>query len=112
MKKVVLLFVTLALAQSVVAETWENVTLVDNMCATKSEIKADPGSHPRACALQCSKAGYGVMTTDGKFLKFDAAGNAKALELLKSTNEGDHLKVKVSGQQDGDQIKVAAISLL
>jgi hypothetical protein len=112
MKRAVLLLAMLALAQLAVAQTWENATLIDAMCATKANIKADPGSHPRACALQCSKAGYGVITPDGKFLKFDDTGNAKAAELLKSTSKADHLKVRVSGTQAGDQIKVDSISLL
>ncbi len=112
MKKAVVLAAALLLAQLALAQTWENATLIDAMCATKDKVKADPGSHPRACALQCSKAGYGVITSDGKFLKFDDAGNAKAGALLKSTDKADHLKVKVSGEAQGDQIKVESISLL
>lgn len=110
MKKVALLLATLALAQLAVAETWENVSLMDSNCAARA--KADPDAHTRACMLKCSKAGYGVITSDGDFLKFDDAGNAKAAELLKKTDKADHLRVKVSGERQGDQLKVESISLL
>ncbi len=110
MKKVAVLLVTLALAQLAFAQTWNNVSLIDSNCATRA--KADPDAHTRACALKCSKAGYGVITADGDFLKFDAAGNAKAAELLKSTDKTDHLRVNVTGERQGDQLNVKSISLM
>ena len=32
-------------------------------------------AHTRNCARQCSKAGYGILASDGRFLRFDSAGN-------------------------------------
>ncbi len=110
MRKAAILMAALVLAQVAFAQTWENATLIDSMCATKA--KANPDAHTRACAMQCSRAGYGVLTGDGKFLKLDDAGNAKAVELLKSSDKTDHLRVKVTGTTEGDQIKVESISLL
>ncbi len=109
MKKLVVILTVLMLAQLAAAQNWDNVTLIDAMCAAKA--KADPDAHPRSCALQCSKAGYGILTADGNFLKFDSAGNAKAAELLKSTTKADHLRVKVNGERQGDQLAVESISL-
>ncbi len=109
MKKLVVILTLFLLAQFAAAQTWENVTLMDAMCSTKA--KANPDAHPRSCALQCSKAGYGILTGDGNFLKFDSAGNAKALELLKASDKADHLRVKVSGELRGDQLAVQTLSL-
>jgi hypothetical protein len=44
-------------------------------------------------------------------LSFDAAGNEQAVAALKSSKKKDNLKVKVSGEVDGDTIKVASLKL-
>ena len=64
------------------AETW-NGTLVDVMCKNQ-----DLAGHTTKCAINCSKSGYGLVLADGKFVKFDEAGNAKALAALKATQQG------------------------
>jgi hypothetical protein len=57
----------------------------------------------------CEKSGYYVLTADNKYLVFDAAGNEQAAAALKSSRrKKDNLKVKASGEVDGDTIKVAA----
>ena len=72
--------VTLTLAGAMfAAESWSG-TVVDVMCKNK-----DLANHTRECALGCSKGGYGLVLADGKFLKFDEAGNAKTLAALKSS---------------------------
>jgi hypothetical protein len=70
--------------------------------------------HKRDCALMpdCQKSGYGVVTYDSKFLKFDESGNRKALAALKASKKEDDLKVEVSGEIQGDTIKVATLKLL
>lgn len=52
------------------------------------------------------------MTDDQKFYRFDDAGNKKAVELLKNIPDKDNLKVIISGDIDGDTIKVGRMSLL
>ncbi len=79
-------------------------TVVDVMCRGK-----DLAGHTRECALTCSKSGYGLVTPDGKFLKFDEAGNARALTSLKKLSKDKDLKAKVSGTLDGEVLKVQAI---
>jgi hypothetical protein len=64
------------------------------------------------CALACEKSGFGVLTADKKFLKVDADGNAKMLEALKGSDRTDHLRVNVSGDVEGDTIKVTSVKLL
>ena len=87
------------------AETFSG-TVVDVMCRTK-----DLASHTRECAIQCSRGGYGLVTADGKFLKFDEKGNARILGLLKKSAKEKDLKAKVTGTADGDVIKVEALEL-
>ena len=89
------------------ADTWTNVSMVDTMCATK--VKADPDAHTRECALQCVKGGYGILASDGTYLKFDKAGNDQALAILKASKASDHLRVTVAGTRKGDTIAVASI---
>ncbi len=87
------------------AETWSG-TIVDTMCKGK-----DVASHTRQCALNCAKGGYGLVTADGKFVKFDEAGNAKALAALKGSKRDKDMRAKVSGSIEDDVIKVASINL-
>lgn len=87
------------------AETW-NGTLVDVMCKNK-----DLASHTTKCAIGCAKSGYGLVLADGKFVKFDEAGNTKALAVLKTTGKEKDLKAKVTGTLDGDTVQVEAVEL-
>lgn len=82
-------------------------TLVDQMCKGKEDLAA----HTTKCAVACSKSGYGIMTADGKFIKFDDAGNTKALAALKATSKEKDLKATVNGTMDGETLKVESVSL-
>ena len=99
--------------------------LMDEMCSSKAEVRIVSGprleggmivaeAHTRECALMpaCQKSGYGVFTYDNKFLKFDEAGNRKALAALKASKKEDDLKVEVTGEVQGDTIKVASLKLV
>ena len=89
--------------------------LVDKMCASAhaSEGEKFGKMHKRECALMpsCVKSGYGVLTADGKFYKFDEGGDKKALEALKATSKADNIQIIVDGYQDGDNLKVASLKL-
>jgi hypothetical protein len=91
-------------------ESYTNVTVIDVNCSKKAA--ADPDSHTRSCALQCAMSGYGIIATDKKFIKFDDAGNTKVQEALKASDKKDHLRVDVSGDLQGDTLKVTSIKLL
>jgi hypothetical protein len=113
MKRLTSLFVLAGLAAMPVfasAESYNGVSVVDVNCSKK--VAADPDSHTRACALKCSASGYGIITSDQKFLKFDAEGNKKITEALKSSKKTDHLRVNVDGDVQGDTLKVSSITLL
>lgn len=100
--KVLLLALVAALVH---AENWTG-TLVDVMCKGR-----DLASHTTKCALACAKGGYGLVLADGKFVKFNESGNAKALALLKTTAKEKDLKAKVSGTLDHETIRVESIEL-
>jgi len=93
--------------------------LIDKACSAKATSKAGAAgqtaakAHDRDCALMssCQKSGYGVFTSDNKYLTFDDAGNKKALAALKKSKKTDNLAVTVSGDVQGDTIKVANLKL-
>lgn len=82
-------------------------TVVDVMCKGK-----DLSGHTRECAVTCAKSGYGLVTADGKFLKFDESGNARTLSSLKKLTKEKDLKAKVTGTMDGDVLKVQSIEFV
>jgi hypothetical protein len=92
-------------------KTFNDVSVVDVACS-KRQAATDADAHTRECALACEKSGFGVVTADKKFLKFNAEGNTKMLEALKASDKTDHLRVDVSGDVDGDTIKVTSVKLL
>jgi hypothetical protein len=91
-------------------ESYKDVAVVDVNCSKK--VAADPDSHTRACALKCAASGFGIVTKEKQFLKFDEAGNIKITEALKASDKKDHLRVDVSGDVQGDTLKVTSIKLL
>ena len=99
--------------------------LIDEMCSSKAEVRIVSGprleggmivaeAHTRECALMpaCQKSGYGVFTYDNKFLKFDEAGSRKALTAIRASKKEDDLKVEVTGEIQGNTIKVASLKLI
>ena len=103
-------FILLALPALAAPKTFNDVAVVDVACSKM--VAADPDSHTKDCALKCQKSGYGIVTADKQFLKFDADGNAKILEQLKSSDKADHLRVNVTGDVTGDTLKVTSVKLL
>ena len=122
------------IAVSVIAGLWGGLAVsaapttvqgMDRECSAKAEVRVVPGArleggilvaytHTRQCALMpsCQKSGHGVFTDDNKFLSFDVAGSQKALAALKASKKEDDLKVEVTGEIQGDTIKIASLKLL
>ena len=96
------------------AETVEGY-LIDKMCSAKvAEEGVDAAKmHTKDCALMpdCKGSGYGVVTADGKFLKFDKDGDGMAAKVLGFTSRKDNIKVTVNGEVEGSSIAVIAIQL-
>ncbi|HYL63782.1 MAG TPA: hypothetical protein VE077_14275 [Candidatus Methylomirabilis sp.] len=99
-----------ALPAFAASESYKDVSVVDVNCSTKAA--ANPDAHPRACALKCEASGFGIITADKKFIKFDAAGNEKITTELKASSKKDHLRVDVEGDLEGDVLKVSSVKLL
>ncbi len=115
----------LATSAALAAAAQVQGVLIDGMCSSKAEVRIVSGprleggmivaeAHTRECALMpaCQKSGYGVFTYENKFLKFDEAGSRKALAAIKASKKEDDLKVEVTGEIQGDTIKVASLKLI
>ncbi len=100
-----LLVFTLISMGTALADTWTG-SVVDVMCKGK-----DLANHTKQCNVSCAKGGYGLVLSDGKFVKFDEMGNAKALAAIKATSKEKDLKAKVTGKMDGEVIQVSAIEI-
>lgn len=118
-------FITTSAAAN--SATFQGV-LIDKQCSPNAEtrIVSDPSphleggmlwadTHKRSCLLMpaCERSGYGIVVYDSlKYLTFDPAGNAKALALIRESKKEDDFRVEVTGEVQGDTIKVATLKLL
>jgi hypothetical protein len=107
-------FLILVLAMSAVpvfaaTESFHPVPVVDSKFAQK--VASNPDEHTRACAMACSSAGFVVVTPE-KILKLDKAGNSALAQELKASQKKDHLRADVTGEVEGDTLKVQSIKLL
>jgi hypothetical protein len=109
MMKKKLLIPLLLLSGAAFANTWNGVPLVDKQCSRKAA--ANPDAHTKQCAMGCAGSGFGILTSDGKFLKFDKAGDEQALAALKQTDKTDHLRVTVDGEEKDGVIAVKSVKL-
>lgn len=91
-------------------ETYKDVSVIDTSCSKKAAANAD--AHTRECAMACAKSGFGIMTQDDKFLKFDKKGDEEIMKQLKASDKTDHLRVDVTGDVQGSTIKVKSVKLL
>jgi hypothetical protein len=93
--------------QGVIAP-WDCVkTMVDNGRARTLK------EHPN-CSLMHNyrRETYGLITDDKKYYRLDDPNNEHILELLQGTPDKDNLKVVVSGDIQGDTIKVVNMTML
>lgn len=96
--------------------TWKGF-LVDKMCATgmakkeKADAMARATKHTVKCALEegCKESGYGLLI-DGKYHKFDEAGDKMAVDYLTKATFKDNIFVEVSGSHEGELVKVTSIA--
>jgi hypothetical protein len=92
--------------------TYKDVSVVDVACSKHTSTTADGDKHTRDCALDCADSGFAIITTGDKVIKLDKAGNEKMAAALKASKAVDHVRVDVSGEQDGDTLKVTALKVL
>ena len=95
------------------AETWSG-KVVDAGCKDQSRgaQPAQPGGQAtNACEPTGTTAAFGIQLSDGKVLKLDATGNAKAAEVVKNSNNKSGLMATVTGSLDGQTVKVESIDI-
>ncbi len=92
--------------------------LIDSACQTEESSAAKPKpdyavTHDKSCLLMpdCVGSGYGVLTADKRYIRFDKNGNDAAKKLIESTDKKNDWRVSVTGVLDGDNIAVDTIVL-
>jgi hypothetical protein len=58
------------------------------------------------------RAAYGLITDSKKFYKIDPQSNDRIVRLLSDSPNKDNLKVVISGDVQGDTLKINTVSLL
>jgi hypothetical protein len=114
-KFLMLMFVTLLAAGTLSAADLQGV-IADWNCTQEMvrNGRAKVLKQNRNCSLMKNykRGAYGLITVDKKFYRLDDNGNKLARELLANTPDKDNLKVIVSGDIEGDTIKVTNMSEL
>jgi hypothetical protein len=106
----VVAFGLLALPAFAAEREFKDVPVVDANCSKK--VADNPDAHTRDCALKCQGGGYVIVTGDKHILKLDAKGNEDVVAALKASDKKDHLRADVSGDVQGDTLKVTSFKLL
>ncbi len=89
----------------------KNGILSDTACSKHAKDAEKTSKHTKMCALMesCKASGYGLITADGLFLKFDKPGDEMALAFLEATKKEAHLSIKVTADFSTDPIGVSKI---
>ena len=119
-RKLLALAIVLATAVAFYAQGDKSVKvngyLIDNMCAGAHKKDKDFAEwvkkHKTSCALMpnCSGSGFGLVSEDGKFYKFDEAGSKSAHSLMESTEAQSGVLVEAEGTLEGDTLHVTKLS--
>jgi hypothetical protein len=105
-----------------------NGTLLDQGCYTthtrEKETKAGENSSTTTetskivteCPVTTTTTSFGILTPEGKFVRFDDAGNMRTVEMVKSNKDWSNyiverkpVKVRVVGTPNGDVVVVKEI---
>ena len=70
----------------------------------------------QSCPVTTSTTSFGLITSDGQFVRFDEASNAKVSQELKTNNKwtkdvngGKQISAKVRGTMMGDSLQVESV---
>ena len=115
MRKVGMLAVVFAAGTCLAEQKTLTGYLMDKTCSADYVKKgyASAKGHDVGCAMMddCASSGYGVLTSDGKYVTFDAAGNKRATAALKAATKKTDLQVTVTGDVSGSGMKVATLKM-
>ena len=85
--------------------------VMDAACGARVAANAEKtAKHTVACALMesCKASGFGLIL-EGRFLKFDPAGDKQALKLLEAAKVRENFRAEVTGEFSEDDVKVSAM---
>lgn len=85
--------------------------VMDAACGARVAANAEKtAKHTVACALMesCKASGFGLIL-EGRFLKFNAAGDEQALKLLEAAKVRENFRAEVTGEFSEDDVKVSAM---
>src|SRR5205823_5687926 len=89
--------------------------LVDVSCVTErsGELGTLGIVHTKRCLQMpdCERSGYAVLTGDRKIIRFDAAGNQQAKQLIAASDRDKDYRIVVSGRVQKESIAVAELHL-
>ncbi|MBW7887643.1 MAG: hypothetical protein H3C35_04665 [Bacteroidetes bacterium] len=90
--------------------------LVDHQCGVTMSKHPEKAykmgkKHTRACGLDetCSLHGYGIITGEGKYIKFDDKGDKKAHAFLEKTKKKNNILVEIRGELNDNILTVKEI---
>lgn len=114
MRKVILILFTTMSISAPAADTTVKGYLVDLACASVDGQRPGYGaSHTKDCLQlpDCVKSGYGILTEDKQFIRFDKAGNDQAQKFIADLKKEKDIKVTVTGTVSGTSMTVSKIEL-
>jgi hypothetical protein len=114
MKGIALILCAFVAVGAFAADTAIKGYLVDIACSREDGSKPGFGSkHTKDCLQMpdCAQSGYGVLTDDNKFLRFDKAGNDQAKKFITDLKKESDIKVTVTGTVNGNTMTVSKIEL-
>ena len=114
-------FVYLAPPTVAAAETWTGY-LVDSKCYASEEQNVDPHDTEtlvdrdkdleiRMCTPNAHTKLFAVVVEDWTSFPFDAAGNAKAAELVRALGKRRSIRVSVTGERQKKTVNVDSLAL-
>jgi hypothetical protein len=91
--------------------------LVDADCYSSASNNAKPGQQSdrnrtiKACAPSEKTASFRLVDRGGQTFKLDAAGNARAAEMVRGAPGRSPMEVTVTGSREGDTLKVDSMTI-
>jgi hypothetical protein len=102
------------------AEAWSG-NLVDSKCYASEERNVNPTDTEicvdrdnsygiRYCSARPKTKSFAIVQSDGQSFRLDAAGNAKASELVQKIGKKQFIAVTITGEMNAKAIRVSSIS--
>jgi hypothetical protein len=97
-----------AACQSTHSEHHESTTTDPSTGTTRTESSS---SQTVECPVTTTTTSFGLMTSDGKFVRFDDASNTRIIEMVRKNKKWDRHAptVRVVGKANGDVIVLDTI---